>query len=353
MARVRCITMQKDEGLLLDAWLRYYGYLFGFENIEVLDNGSRDRLTRSVLEQFEAAGVTVHRQYDAIEHFEAKGAIVAGIIQGWDASHEYDFAVPCDIDEFLVLFTADGLSCARRGIHAALDALVGADQALWMETSLFNVPAQPGWFHPEVFPKGFLPSRSILSLDSGYHIPQTRHREGTQRTEFTYLHYHNKPYEIVQAHTRRKLSRRVDLHDLAALRCYDGPGAHMVKDLLMSRQQYLHQFDDAVTLRFGQFATLMRALGAREAMLVGEPGTARDATLEPGAAHPAASALLRLPTRPDRPAEQVAFDGPGYLADHPDVAAATGCGLPHYLYYGFEEGRRLRRGEPVERALAG
>ena len=60
MARVRCITMQKDEGLLLDAWLRYYGYLFGFENIEVLDNGSRDRLTTGILEQFEAAGVVVH-----------------------------------------------------------------------------------------------------------------------------------------------------------------------------------------------------------------------------------------------------------------------------------------------------
>ena len=350
MARVRCITMQKDEGLLLDAWLRYYGYLFGFENIEVLDNGSRDPLTRSILERFEATGVVVHRQYDTIEHFEAKGGIVAGIIEGWDEAGNYDFAVPCDVDEFLVLFTADGLSCARRVIDTAMDALVGIDQALWMDISLFNVPAQPGWFHPEIFPKGFLPSRSILSLDSGYHIPQTRHREGTHRTDFTYLHYHNKPYEIVQAHTRRKLGRRVDLHDLAALRRYAGPGAHMTKDLLMSRQQYLHQFDEAVTLRFGQFATLLRALGVRDGMLVGEAATA--ASTQP----PATSTVVRLPPRPSlqtEQAEQVAFDGRGYLADHPDVAAATGCGLPHYLFYGFEEGRHLRRGEPVERALAG
>ncbi len=348
MARVRCITMQKDEGLLLDAWLRYYGYLFGFENIEVLDNGSRDRLTASILEQFEAAGVVVHRQYDTIEHFEAKGTIVAGIIEGWDSAGEYDFAVPCDIDEFLVLFTADGLSCARRGIDAAMDALIGVDQALWMDTSLFNVPGQPGWFHPEVFPKGFLPSRSILSLDSGYHIPQTRHREGTHRTDFTYLHYHNKPYEIVQAHTRRKLGRRVDLNDLAALRSYAGPGAHMTKDLLMSREQYLHQFDDTVTLRFARFATLLRALGARDGMLVGEAPSA-----EPAMPEQTTSTLVRLPPRPGLPAEQVAFDGRGYLADHPDVAAATGCGLPHYLYYGFREERRLRRGEPVQHAVAG
>ncbi len=348
MARVRCITMQKDEGLLLDAWLRYYGYLFGFENIEVLDNGSRDQLTRSILEQFEAAGVVVHRQYDTIEHFEAKGGIVAGIIEGWDDAGEYDFAVPCDVDEFLVLFTDEGLSCARRGIDDAMDALVGVDQALWMDISLFNVPSQPGWFHPEVFPKGFLPSRSILSLDSGYHIPQTRHREGTHRTDFTYLHYHNKPYEIVQAHTRRKLGRRVDLHDLAALRRYDGPGAHMTKDLLMSRQQYLQQFDDAVTLRFGQFATLLRALGVRDGMLVGETAAATTP-----AERPATSTVVRLPARDGHAAETVAFDGRGYLADHRDVAAATGCGLPHYLFYGFEEGRRLRRGAPAQHALAG
>ncbi len=338
MARVRCITMQKDEGLLLDAWLRYYGYLFGFENLEVLDNGSDDSLTCGILRQFEAAGVTVHRQFASLAEFEAKGRITASIIEGWDRTHDYDFALPCDIDEFLALFTADGLTCHRDRIGDTLDELIGGDQALWMETSLFNVPSQPGWFHAEIFPKGFLPSRSILSLDSGYHIPQSRLREGTRRTDFTYLHYHNKPYALVQAHTRRKLAPRVDLDDLAALRAYRGPGAHMTKDLLMSREEYVHQFDRALTLRLEPFPTLMRMLGARDGMVIGVASRGGDIASE--------AVTLKLPTSPGQPAELVGFDGRGYLDDHLDVAAGSGRGLSHYLYYGFQEGRRLRRDQP-------
>lgn len=344
MARVRCIIMHKDEGLLLDAWLRYYGYLFGFENLEVLDNGSTDKLSRDILEQFEAAGVTIHRQYTSLAEFEMKGAIVAGIIEGWDREHDYDFALPCDIDEFLVLFTTSGLSCRRTHIEAALDKLTGCRQALWMETSLFNVPSQPGWFHPEIFPKGFLPSRSILSLDSGYHIPQSRLCEGTHRTDFTYLHYHNKPYALLQAHTRRKLAPRVDLEDPVALRSYTGAGAHMTKDLLMSRDQYVHQFDRRLTLNFEQFPTLLRALGARESMVVGKASAQVRTDSD--------VITLRLPAAGERAAELVAFDGPGYLDDHLDVTSDSGRCLPHYLYYGFQEGRALRRGGRASAAQA-
>jgi hypothetical protein len=53
---------------------------------------------------------------------------------------------------------------------------------------------------------------------------------------------------------------------------------------------------------------------------------------------------LRLPRRGEQPAEYLPFDGVGYLHDHPDVAA-TGLGLPHYLYYGHAEGRVLRRAQ--------
>ena len=354
MARVRCITMQKDEGLLLDAWLRYYGYLFGFENVEILDNGSSDPLTLAILEQFEAVGVLVHRQYDQVEHFETKGAIVGGIIDGWDRTYAYDFAMPCDVDEFLALFTAGGLCCRRGPMMAALDALIGCKQALWMETSLFNVPSQPGWVHPQVFPKGFLPSCSILSLDSGYHVPQSRLSEGTRRTDFTYLHYHNKPYELVQAHSRRKLSRRVDVNDSAALRAYAGAGAHMTKDLLMSRHAYARQFDNSITVQFEPFPALLRALGAGDAMLIGTraaPGPATHGPAAPGSALDTAN--LRLPPSAKGPARHLAFDGAGYLQDHPDVAAATACGLSHYLYYGFQEGRALRCLEKPAERLAG
>ncbi len=336
MARVRCIMMQKDEGQLLDAWLKYYGYLFGFENLEVLDNGSRDLLTCFILEQFEAVGVRVHRQHVGIEAFERKGAIVHGIINGWDRDHDYDFALPCDCDEFLALFTRTGLSCTRDAIHAGLDGLMECDQALGIRTSLFNVPSQTDWFHPEVFPKGFLPSHAILDLDSGYHEPKSRLCVGTRDTDFTYLHFHNKPYETVQEHTRRKMYRRVDVEDRDAMRRYAGPGTHMIKDLLMSREEYVHQFDHRITVRFEQFTDQMRALGARESLLTGDARLLRRHRSVPGGL-----STIRLPASEAQPPRLVAFDSSAYLADNPDISIQSGCGLPHYLYYGYREGRAL------------
>lgn len=334
MARVRCIMMQRDEGQLLDAWLKYYGYLFGFENLEVLDNGSRDPLTVFILEQFEAVGVLVYRQHTGIEAFERKGSIIHGIINGWDLDHQYDFALPCDCDEFLALFTRAGLSCARSAIHAGLDRLTDSGQALGIRTSLFNVPLQTDWFHPDVFPKGFLPSHSILELDSGYHEPKSRLQVGMRDTDFTYLHFHNKPYETVQAHTRRKMYRRVDIEDRDAMQRYRGAGEHMIKDLLMSREEYVHQFDHRITVCFEQFTDQMRALGARESLLTG------DATLlRRHQRTPEGKTTIRLPAGETKPSHMIAFDSAAYLSNNPDVHIATGCGLPHYLYYGFREGR--------------
>ena len=336
MARVRCIMMQKDEGQLLDSWLKYYGYLFGFECLEVLDNGSRDPLTCFILAQFEAAGVRVHRQHVGNAAFEQKGAIVHGVINEWDRTLEYDFALPCDCDEFLALFTRGGLECSREAIHAGLDALIECDQVLGIRTSLFNVPSQPDWFHPEMFPKGFLPSHTILDLDSGYHEPRSRLAAGMRDTDFTYLHFHNKPYETVQDHTRRKLHRRVDVDDRAALARYAGAGAHMTKDLLMSRLEYVHQFDRRITVRFEQFTDQIRALGSREGLLTGDATLPRRHQSRPGG-----PATIRLPPDDSRPARLIAFDGDAYLAGNPDVACTNRSGLPHYLFYGFYEGRAL------------
>ena len=38
--RVACVTMQKNEDLCLEPWILYHGYLFGFENIFILDHNS-------------------------------------------------------------------------------------------------------------------------------------------------------------------------------------------------------------------------------------------------------------------------------------------------------------------------
>lgn len=64
MATVRCITMQKNESKLLEAWIKYYGYLFGFENLYILDNGSNEDAVFSILKKYSRVGVNIYYEHN-------------------------------------------------------------------------------------------------------------------------------------------------------------------------------------------------------------------------------------------------------------------------------------------------
>ena len=51
--------MKSDEAFLLRPWLAYHGYLFGCENLFVMDNGSALADVRATLREFAARGVHV------------------------------------------------------------------------------------------------------------------------------------------------------------------------------------------------------------------------------------------------------------------------------------------------------
>ncbi len=171
MARVRCVMMQRNDHLLLDAWFRYYGYLFGFENLDVFDNGSTDEGVIETLKTYERTGARVYWQYGRLEDFHAKGFHFTNIIQNWEASENYDFAIPIDCDEFLAVFTDSGLSCQKDQIHSYLDSLKGERRALGVEHSLYNVPGKRGYYCASPYPKGFFSAGTIGTLDHGFHEP--------------------------------------------------------------------------------------------------------------------------------------------------------------------------------------
>ena len=332
MAIVKCVTMQRDETLLLEAWFRYYGYLFGFENLAVIDNGSADAHVLATLARFERAGCQILRGLDSVLDFHAKGAHSRNLISHWDGLSPYDFALPVDTDEFLVLFTADGLTCHRGAIHAYLDSLIGTEQALSFDLSFFNAPKLPGCFKVQYYPKTFLAARSIADLDHGFHAARSRLADGRRQTEFTYLHFHNKPFATLLRQARHKVERFVAVDDLDALRVYDGPGAHLTRYFFMHEAEYLAQHDDTPLVRFPQFGRLMEALGVTDPLL---GGSSND---------------LDLDTDPDfvgfvRPGGRVEdvmpFSPRRYGETHRDVTDAGWHPLRHYAAYGYGEGRKV------------
>lgn len=94
--RVVVMTMVRDEGPMLERWVRHYAAQVGVENLVVLDDGSGDGST-------DALPCTVHRlpPMPGGPDFEAaRMALVSGLAQGLLAV--YDVVVLVDADEFLI-----------------------------------------------------------------------------------------------------------------------------------------------------------------------------------------------------------------------------------------------------------
>jgi hypothetical protein len=306
--RVRVVMMQRDEGETLARWLSHYGGLFRFDNLTILDNGSMDVDTILLLREAERAGAQVIWGLTSPSDFPNKGEHVRNVIMAWDKHSNYDFALPVDCDEILAVFTDAGLTANHDAIHAALRGLKDITSSLRIDLSLFNVPGQPGWFAPHrTFHKGFLPKRSIESIDEGFHNPVSRLAPHHAVTTLAYLHWHNKSFEYSVAWAKRKLIGLVDTGNIEALKAYAAePGArgvHLVDILLMNEQQYTSRYEQEVQI------------------YVPPDGTAN---------------LLRI-------AGGISvWDSKRYLARHPDVVSYGFPCLHHYLRFGYLEGRPLR-----------
>ena len=308
MSEVRVLMMQRDEGDTLARWLGHYGGLFGYENLHIFDNGSQDRFTLELLREAESNGSRLYRGFDTQHDFQNKGGHFGNIIRHLDNSERYDFALPLDCDEILAVFTEAGLSTDHAAILAEIDTLKGETASLRLDMSMFNVPERPGWFAPDRhFVKGFLPANSIDILDNGQHEPKSRLKQGHVRTRLTYLHYHNRPFEVARALARKKLSDLVDVDDRKALRAYakvpGAPGTHLIRTLFMSRADYVHRYE-------------------QEVQVFVPPGGASNLLLEHG--------------------KTMVWDAEAYLDRNPDVRRYELTALHHYLKHGFIEGRKLR-----------
>ncbi len=88
--RVACVVMQRDETLCLHPWLAYHGYLFGYDNLFVIDHGSDDRGVRETLRLFETLGVHMQR-LPASADYTQKGA--ASPAPSWPCRHVWSMRI--------------------------------------------------------------------------------------------------------------------------------------------------------------------------------------------------------------------------------------------------------------------
>lgn len=100
MTIVKLFTMVKDEDDIIEDWVKYHGYLFGYKNLHIVDNYSTDN-TYTILQKYESKGVNVYRN----KYYKRKGKIMSHLMN--QNRDETSFLYPIDSDEFIVLFNED------------------------------------------------------------------------------------------------------------------------------------------------------------------------------------------------------------------------------------------------------
>ena len=260
--RIAVVNMQRNEDHCLDPWLRYHGYLFGFENLFILDHASDSPRTLKTLSRFELGGVNVVR-LSSEDSYRDKGQFVAKEIHRIDALADFDFVFPVDCDEFLFLDDPSrGPLCERSAIFAYLEQFKRFPGRLEIKENFLHILGHPGYFWSQPYQKVFFAGGNCLTLDHGSHVGRARHSEESRITRLAYAHFHFKPYRIDRELSREKLRPWVDVDDDDAVRGFDGPGAHLKHHLLCTEEEYYAGFrlNDAA-IYFDDMVRLFDLLG--------------------------------------------------------------------------------------------
>jgi hypothetical protein len=321
MARVACIMMQRDEALLLQPWLVYHGYLFGFENLFVFDNGSTDASVIATIERFAAVGVNFDLSYREEGDYERKAELMIDTINRLDGCGKYTAYIPMDCDEFLVSFDDGGLNCSRFAIGDCLDQILPEDRILRIGTLLYNIPGFIDRYYAQDLAKIMFTGGVVEHLEHGNHKARTTKSQDYVNVSLTYLHFHNRPFRDMIRFASLKLQNRVNVNDRNALLNYRGHGEHLIRYFSMSERDYVASFRDRNYVFFPEFRRLLAALGACR------PITSACAT---------ECEVMRLGAELPRELNSLS-----YLAANTDVAKANVPALMHYYCHGKNEGRPL------------
>ncbi len=328
--------MQKDETILLEPWLRYHGYLFGFENLFVFDNGSTDAATIGLLEEFAGFGVNVRYDHATGGDFDCKGEIAGELIRAFQQDRRYDVALPLDCDEFVLVLGATGISIARDEILEQLANLAKPGQMVKIGDNLVNRPGLLDLFELKLFDKSVVPIGDFRSIDHGFHEALSNVDPGDyQSCKLCYVHLHYKPIRHVLRHARDKLNPFVNVDDVQALHAFSGTGRHLARYFFMSEPEYYLNFDPDYPYpfvrytRFRDFIHLLMASADFERTWQDPPERAAQA-----------ERLLRSSPVVDMSGP---FDTAAYARANADVGDSGMNPVVHYCLFGYQEGRPLGR----------
>lgn len=99
----KVFTVTKDEYDIIEDFILYYGYIFGFNNVVIIDNGSEDQRVLDVYEKYKNYGVEVY-----VELGYTRGSQGVHFTKHmFRCKSEVQYLIGLDTDEFLVILDED------------------------------------------------------------------------------------------------------------------------------------------------------------------------------------------------------------------------------------------------------
>lgn len=115
---MKVFTMVKGENDIVEDWVLYHGSIFGFNNLFIIDNYSRDGTYETLLRLKKQYNINITRLPD----YKKKGEYMTMLLRNFGNK---EFVFPIDIDEFIVYFdkTTNKISCDKNLIIKYIHSL--------------------------------------------------------------------------------------------------------------------------------------------------------------------------------------------------------------------------------------
>ena len=115
----KIFTMVKGEVDIVNEWVLYHGSLFGFQNLYVIDNLSRDGTWEALVNLKKKYNINITRLPD----YKKKGEYMTTMFRSFCRPGE--IGIPIDIDEFIVYYDkhTNKISCDGNKIFSVLKSL--------------------------------------------------------------------------------------------------------------------------------------------------------------------------------------------------------------------------------------
>jgi hypothetical protein len=196
--KYKIATVTKNEYDLIEDFINYYGSIFGYTNVYIIDNGSTNRIVLDVYEKYKKYGLNVFTELGYANN--SQGDIFTKYTKKYMMDADWVFGL--DTDEFIVIKKGDQYH--SENIPAILDSMLGklhrkvdiikscvynSIHNLGVESSKKPAVEYDSYQATEI-PKYFYKPSNMINVSAGNHHITSKNNLIEKMPDIIYLHLH-------------------------------------------------------------------------------------------------------------------------------------------------------------------